>query len=196
MAVAVSARRIAARMVDRPSREMRVARSGLDRPCVASDSEVGPPGRQRRIFRTAPWCGKRLDAPSARRTRGAIESTNEVHPLPQGECLIPAALARRQCVQSRRRRRPPSATRITRSIGSRAAGCCPASTASAAAPRETRAVFHEGAPQTAAFAVELAMQFGRDIVDGEIASPEIRSTSRGKFAATGRQSAHLAPREP
>ncbi|MGC3024270.1 hypothetical protein ACPUER_03815 [Burkholderia sp. DN3021] len=85
--------------------------------------------------------------------------------------------------------------RITRSIGNRAAGCCPASTASAAAPRDT-AVFHEGAPQTAVFAVELAMQFDRDIVDGEIAPAEIRPTNRGEFAATGRQPAHLAPREP
>lgn len=42
----------------------------------------------------------------------------------------------------------------------------------AAAPRDTT-VFREGVPQQAVLAVEPATQFGKDIVDGKIAPPEI-----------------------
>lgn len=65
----------------------------------------------------------------------------------------------------------------------------------AAAPRDTT-VFREDAPQTAALALEPATQFGKDIVDGKIAPPEIRPTHRSGSAATGQQPAHLAAREP
>ncbi|MBZ5788723.1 hypothetical protein K8353_01235 [Burkholderia contaminans] len=42
----------------------------------------------------------------------------------------------------------------------------------AAAPRYST-IFEHGAPQTAALALDLAMQFGKDIVDGKITPPAI-----------------------